>query len=379
MDTDLETLATSLYVTVDDLLKAHPEVAPQRPEVGIAPAVTDAEVITLAVMQALLGHASERRWLRHARKHLSGMFPRIPGQSGWNKRLRALQATMAWLISTLARSTSTWSEDLWLADSTPVECARSRPTVRRSDLAGWAGYGYCASHSRWFWGLRLHMVTTPDGLPVTWALTSPTDDEREVLRDMLARLPATSGQALLTDKGYRSKKLETELDQWGVTLVRPAARGEAMAAFNVLFGALGAPRRARRGPQTRQGRAGTPAPENRARLRHPQGPAVPGTPQGPHPSRRDHPSHPTRPRPDRSHLAQPPHRRTSPALTDRLRPLTPPWSAGCFSDCAFRCVRPLVCGLGARVLAFDLVGGAVAEGRAETCLIEPFSSEEAVV
>ena len=238
MDTDLETLATSLYVTVDDLLMAHPEVVPQRPEVGIAPAVTDAEVITLAVMQALLGHASERRWLRHARKHLSGMFPRIPGQSGWNKRLRALQATMAWLISTLARSTSTWSEDLWLADSTPVECARSRPTVRRSDLAGWAGYGYCASHSRWFWGLRLHMVTTPDGLPVTWALTSPTDDEREVLLDMLARLPATSGQALLTDKGYRSKKLETELDQWGMTLVRPAARGEAPRPGKAVLGPL---------------------------------------------------------------------------------------------------------------------------------------------
>lgn len=76
-----------------------------------------------------------------------------------------------------------------------MECARSRPTVACSDLAGWAGYGYRASRSRCFWGLRLHMVTAPDG------------------------------HALLTDKGYRSKGLETELDQWGVALVRPAARG----------------------------------------------------------------------------------------------------------------------------------------------------------
>ncbi|WP_249368582.1 MULTISPECIES: IS982 family transposase [unclassified Actinomyces] len=289
MDTDLETLATSLYVTADDLLKAHPEAAPQRPEVGIAPTITDAEVITLAVMQALLGHASERRWLR---KHLSGLFSHLPGQSGWNKRLRALQATMTWLTSTLVRATSTWSDDLWLADSTPVECARSRPTVARSDLAGWTGYGYCASHSRWFWGLRLHMVTTPDGLPVTWALTSPTDDEREVLRDMLARLPTTGGQSLLTDKGYRSKDLETELNQWGVSLVRPT------------------PCEAR--PPTLPGRAQTPAPEDRVRPRNPQGPAAPGTPQGTHPNRRGHPSHPTRPRPDHSHLAGRPHRRPRP-------------------------------------------------------------------
>jgi hypothetical protein len=44
---------------------------------------------------------------------------------------------------------------VWVADSTPVECARSREAVARSDLAGWAEYGYCASHSRFFWGLRL--------------------------------------------------------------------------------------------------------------------------------------------------------------------------------------------------------------------------------
>jgi hypothetical protein len=45
-------------------------------------------------------------------------------------------------------------------DSTPVECARSREAARRSELAGWAEYGYCASHSRYFWGLRLHMLAT---------------------------------------------------------------------------------------------------------------------------------------------------------------------------------------------------------------------------
>ncbi|MDQ0380931.1 hypothetical protein FB470_004925 [Amycolatopsis thermophila] len=39
--------------------------------------------------------------------------------------------------------------------------------MQRSNLAGWAGYGYCASHSRFFWGLRLHLICTPAGLPVT--------------------------------------------------------------------------------------------------------------------------------------------------------------------------------------------------------------------
>jgi hypothetical protein len=96
-------------------------------------------------MQALLGYVSEARWLRHARKHLTGLFPYLPGQSGYNKRLRKLAATMMWLIRVLATDTSLWADDVWVIDSTPVECGRSRQTAQRSDLAGYAQYGYCAS------------------------------------------------------------------------------------------------------------------------------------------------------------------------------------------------------------------------------------------
>ncbi|MDO4901044.1 IS982 family transposase [Actinomyces sp.] len=220
-------LATALYVTVDDLLKAHPEITPPRPRVGICPRTSDAEIITLAVMQALLGHTSERRWLRHARKHYRGMFPHLPGQSGWNKRLRALTSTMSWVITALARATSIFDDTLWLADSTPIECARSRPTVRRSQMAGWAEYGYCASHSRYFWGLRLHLVATPHGLPIAWAVTGAKTDERDVLAGLLDHLEPHLHQVLAADKGYRSTDLETELTRAGITLLRPAARNES--------------------------------------------------------------------------------------------------------------------------------------------------------
>ena len=93
MDADLDTLATALYVLTDDLLKASPERAPWRPKVGIAPKISDAELITLAVMQALLGHTSEARWLRYTRNHLQHLFCYLPKQSGYN-RLRRLGATI---------------------------------------------------------------------------------------------------------------------------------------------------------------------------------------------------------------------------------------------------------------------------------------------
>jgi hypothetical protein len=85
--TNLDALATALYVTTDDLLKGSPQLAPYRPDVGIGPKLTDAELVTLAVMQALLGFVSEARWLRHARAHLGHLFPYLPQQPGYNKRL----------------------------------------------------------------------------------------------------------------------------------------------------------------------------------------------------------------------------------------------------------------------------------------------------
>ena len=75
MDADLDTLATALHVRTDDLLKAYPDRAPARPAVGSTPKITDAEPITLAVMQALLGATSEVRWLRFAGAHLRRLFP----------------------------------------------------------------------------------------------------------------------------------------------------------------------------------------------------------------------------------------------------------------------------------------------------------------
>lgn len=196
---------------------------------GIAPRISDAEVITLAVMAALTGHTREARWLRYAEDHLRHLFPYLPGQSGYNKRLRALAATMAWLITVLAREVSVWGDDVWVVDSTPVECARSRETVRRSDLAGWAEYGYCASHSRYFWGLRLHLVATLHGLPVAFALTGAKADERTVLLGMLAADPDLANhphQVVIADKAYYGRDFEATLTASGIDLLRRARKGE---------------------------------------------------------------------------------------------------------------------------------------------------------
>jgi hypothetical protein len=224
----MDTLATALYVKTDDLLKESPHLAPWRPRAGIAPRLADAEVVTLAVLQALLGFTSEARWLRHARAAMRHLFPYLPQQPGYNKRLRALAGTISILARVLAQDTSIWADDVWVADSTPVECGRSRETARRSELAGWAQYGYCASHSRWFWGLRLHLVTTLHGLPIAFALTGAKADERQVLLGELddPALAGRAGQAVIADRNYYGRSFEGTLAQARITLIRPARAGE---------------------------------------------------------------------------------------------------------------------------------------------------------
>jgi hypothetical protein len=230
VDADLDTLATALYVRTDDLLKAFPDRAPVRPRVGIAPKITDAELVTLAVMQALAGRPSEARWLRYAHAELGHLFPYLPQQPAYNKRLRRLADTIGWLIAVLARDTSLFTDDVWVVDSTPVECARSRDTVRRSALAGWAEYGYCASHTRYFWGLRLHLLCTLHGLPVGFALSGAKADERQVLLGILDTDPALTadrgGQTVIADKNYYGREFETTLAEAGLNLLRPARKGE---------------------------------------------------------------------------------------------------------------------------------------------------------
>ncbi|MFI6368551.1 IS982 family transposase [Nocardia sp. NPDC050630] len=230
MTKDLDTLATALYVRTDDLLKTSPELAPWRPRVGFEPELTDAELVTLAVIQALLGFTSERRWLRHARKHLGHLFQYLPQQSGYNKRLRKASPLLKSVIRLLSADTTLWTDDVWVIDSTPVECGRSKETVRRSDLAGWAEYGYCASHSRFFWGLRLHLVCTLGELPVGFALVGAKADERQTLLDILTVDPELAGhrpgQTLIGDKNYFGKEFETALADKGMHLLRPARKGE---------------------------------------------------------------------------------------------------------------------------------------------------------
>jgi hypothetical protein len=221
---DLDTLLIALYVEIDD------HVAPSRVGRGRRPKLTDAELVCLAVAQVLLGSGSEHRWIRFAYCRLGHLFPYLPGQPGYHKRLKAAAPLLAQAVSHLAKASPSWCDSLRLLDATPVPCAASRETAKRSDIAGTGGYGFCAAHTRWYWGMKLYLLCAPDGMPITWCLADPKIGEREVCLDLLAIATETGllapGSTVLADKNLAGRETEAQISALGVRLLRPDRRGE---------------------------------------------------------------------------------------------------------------------------------------------------------
>jgi len=218
MDADLDLLLTTVFVTADDLLPERPQNARRR--------LTDAEVVTLCVAQSIMDIPSDRRFLRTACKQLRHLFPDLVAQSGFHKRRERLADTIEWLTGVFASQSPGSQDNVLLVDSTPVECGRSVETTRRSRLADAADFGYCASHSRMFWGFRLHGLFALDGTPRAISLCSPKRDERTVALEMLARARRSGGETVIGDKGYAGREFAAKAAELDATIIRPARKDE---------------------------------------------------------------------------------------------------------------------------------------------------------
>ncbi len=165
---------------------------------------------------------SDRRFLRAARRPLAGLFPYLPTQSALHTRRAALRETFDWLLGVFAAQSPGAHDPVVLVDSTPVEAGKSVDTARRSELADAAGYGYSRSHSRWFWGFRLHLACSPEGTPRAAMLVGADRKEREIAREHLLPQLAGSIHTIVCDKGYTGRELADEAANLGPGTTRPS-------------------------------------------------------------------------------------------------------------------------------------------------------------
>jgi hypothetical protein len=225
---DLDTLLIALYVDLVD--RIIPAQGTRRRGPGRPPVVTDAELICLAVAQVLLRYNDEHHWLRAARSRVGHLFPRLLGQSEYNERLKDAAPLMEAALRWLAEHTPGSAELLRLMDGTPVSCGQSKRTTQRSNLFGYAGYGYEPSHSRYYWGVKLMLIGTADGTITGFGLANPKlwgerEQTRQLLTHQAANRPAP-GTAVVTDKGLAGQETEAFFADLDLLLIRPARSDE---------------------------------------------------------------------------------------------------------------------------------------------------------
>jgi hypothetical protein len=213
MDADLDLLLIAVFCSADDLLPKRPENARR--------ILTDAEVVTLAVAQQLLRISSDEQFWAIAPRRLGHLFAQLPQRPGFVKRRQRLSDTIEALIAEFARHSPGSEDDLLVVDSTPIEYGRSIETMRRSALADAADYGYCASHSRLFWGFRLHGLFALDPTPRALALTSPKTGEREVCLGMLTRVARSGPLTVVGETQCRCWRLA--IPRWSRSITRSRA------------------------------------------------------------------------------------------------------------------------------------------------------------
>jgi hypothetical protein len=195
---DAETLLTAIFVLVDDWYQAHAErfLTGKR---GAKPTFSDSELITLLLAMDYFPYPGETQYLEYIRANHLALFPKLVDQSQFNRRARALRLLVEEFRKFWMRQLGAFQERVFLLDTKPVPVLGYKRDKRHSDFATSANYGVCPSRKMKYFGYKLVMFTTLDGLPVAYELVPANTDERKAADELL---PLFHHCHVLTDKGF---------------------------------------------------------------------------------------------------------------------------------------------------------------------------------
>jgi hypothetical protein len=222
-DMSVETFLTVLYYVIDGLYQKH---APAflAGKVGCKPAFSDSEVLTLMVAQHWCGFQKEATWLRFVKNNYLYLFPRLLDQSQFNRRARNLCWLLNHLRHEIVQQMGARQEEIRLIDGTPVHVRHWRRYGPGHLMLPDAALGHCAAKKETFYGYRLVVMTTMEGVITDWELIPGNADEREAAWDMLYE---NRHLLCLGDKGFlerlRQQVLQEDRD---VILLTPKRKNQ---------------------------------------------------------------------------------------------------------------------------------------------------------
>src|SRR5215475_4854184 len=206
---DMVSILTTIYVLVDDWYQTKgQELLKGKP--GAKPEFSDSEMLTLMLAQDFIPYPGETQYVGYIRANYQREFPKLVDQSQYNRRARGLR----YLVEILRRD---WLSQLGisdpkqlLVDTKPIAVMGYKRTKSHSDFAGSASYGHCAARKLNYFGYKLVMLTTLDGMPVVYDLVPANTDERDAAEVVLQRV---SDCDIFGDKGFLGDDWQTQVHQ----------------------------------------------------------------------------------------------------------------------------------------------------------------------
>lgn len=216
---DIDLALVAVYVFVCDYLGKHPQVAAWRHSNNDQPALTDAEVLTVALMQGCLGCATLKKTYQPIAHNQPGAFPHLCTYQRWIARLHVLQPLVGRLVVEAAHQAELPTR-VYVVDTKPIplckEVRHGRVRLLRDDGA------YFGKNSvGWYFGFKLHVLMHKNGTILHVLLTSASvsDKDRNIVCLLCAEL---EGGLVLGDEGYRSQNLRSLLkDETEASLLSP--------------------------------------------------------------------------------------------------------------------------------------------------------------
>jgi Transposase DDE domain len=228
-----EDLFVYVYIVVDDAVSAGAIAIPSRP--GPAPACSDGELLSIALVRHLLGRRSEAGFLAEVARDWAHLFPVLPHQSEFNRRIRWLWGAFEQLRAMLAAALP--EDDCQQVDTSALP-VKHTSRVRGPD--GWTGpdglaarFGRDAAHSEWFYGFRLAIRADLGSRVVrAWGIVPAAVNERDVAEDLLETGPPP--RDLLVDKGFSGAAFAAGQAARGTAVLIPPAKSQRQAMPPIL-------------------------------------------------------------------------------------------------------------------------------------------------
>jgi hypothetical protein len=213
---DIETLITAIYLITNDwYLREGRHYLDGK--VGRKPSFTDSELLTLIIFKEFMTFKSERKFIGYINANYLDMFPDIVDQSQFNRRGCSLRLILNELRKHTAEQLDVIMASLYILDTAPTPVVGYKRSKKHSAFYN-AQYGHCASKKMNYWGYKLVMLVTADGIPVAFELVPANTDERDAAEEVLPS--ANPNSVVLGDKGFIDEERQNDWkNRYGVSVL----------------------------------------------------------------------------------------------------------------------------------------------------------------